>query len=197
MNHQNFFRKIVNGWKVSHPLPEKAEVVIALSYSATANGLTQKSREVWDKALVTTKNYPDASLAFAVSKFCHTKGVEESYKMKTLPSQIKFIFADEAVDTISEAREIKKLLDKIPSSIILVCDECHSRRALAVWQKEFRASNIFVESVLTNEITDHESPQILLRDKWVWLLVNMLGFMVTKIFGNNLIQKVGVRQPIT
>src|SRR3989344_8477925 len=139
----SFFKKIVDKWKVSHPLPEETDLVVLLSYSASKTSLTQKSEDALVRALEVTQKYPDKTFGFSVAILSGNKGLEEKTKKQRLVSVPNIVFAGCVLDTIAEAVELKNKLGFTPKSIIVVADMSHSRRAFAVWQKVFPNSKIY------------------------------------------------------
>jgi len=192
----SFFKKIVDKWKVSHPLPEETDLVVLLSYSASKTGLTQKSEDALRRALEVIRKYPNKIFGFGVAILSGQKGLEEKIKKERLVSVSKIIFSGNVLDTIEEALELRNKLGFTPKSIVVVADTCHSRRAFAVWKKVFPNSKIYIEAVPTNEEADHDIPHIFLRNKWVWLLSNVIGFLLVELLGLKLLRKLGLYQPI-
>lgn len=130
------------------------------------------------------KYFPDRPTVIAGSFTPTTDESGEPEKsMKKTILKLKglwMIFSGNVASTIEEALKAK---DSVTVGLksgyikkIVVCTEaCHSRRAKLVWEKEFAEFDceIIVRSFDTVLMIEPDHPMRTMRNKWLWLTVNV------------------------
>ena len=72
-------------------------------------------------------------------------------------------------------------------------NECY-RKLAGTLTRNYQIAEIL--KVITDEEADPDIPHIFLRNKWIWLLSNVVGFVLVKSLGIERLRKLGLYQPI-
>jgi hypothetical protein len=176
-------------WATKDPLPETADLIVALSMGAVEGRLSNGTRAFFKKAIEVKASYPGAKLVFV--SFDLTKVGEVRIKKQIAPDAI---FAGPAMDSIDEATLTKGLREK-PRSVIVVTGECHSRRAKLIWGKVFPETKISIVSISAEKEIDQENVLGLLRRVDVCLATNIAGYLFVRLLGIRFSKVLKIKQP--
>src|SRR3989338_592720 len=179
------FGWILKKWAIHDPLPEKVTAIVAVSYGATKTGLTNASEEVVKQVLLVSQRFPDAKIFWGSFAHGPSHTIEISEKQGIFPAEQSFYIGN-VTSTTDECLAIKRLIAQTnsdSSSIVIVAEECHSRRCRMVWKYFFKNSEICFHSIPAREAEDPENPMILQRNWRIWFVANIVGWVVFKTVG--------------
>jgi hypothetical protein len=191
------FRLITRLWAVNDPLPANAGVIVIVSYGVRKSGhLTNGSLLAVNKAKELQKLYPRAKILWGVFSKSENYLQEIEWKRHLLSGRGWYI--GKVSSSIDECMAAQKLIREIgldKSSMIVVPDENHSRRDKFVWSYFFSDSLLSFQSVSAVESADPESPMIAQSNSKVWLSANMVGLIIYKIVGIEIMARINPSQP--
>ncbi|KKU82113.1 MAG: hypothetical protein UY07_C0003G0014 [Parcubacteria group bacterium GW2011_GWA1_47_8] len=177
------------GWWVvnDRTLSSGFDVIVAISYGTTPTSLTKGNAEVLNTAGTIYQNNKNERTLVAWGVFTPTADMEgnpeRAFREKhlkelgvTLSNQI---YIGCVASTIEEAVKTKQaLLGRSFHAILVIAGAGHSRRARLVWKREFPESEIKVVSFPWQQETQKDNPMVALRNRWSWLLVNMVLHLI-------------------
>ncbi len=153
-------------WAVNDNLPAEADLVVPVAHGATKTHPTLSAYAATNQTRRLLGKYPLAICRFGTFT-ASPNPAAELYLKEKLP---RSGYVGNVMTTIEECVKIKNSLSFIPTTIIVVTDEAHSRRCRIVWRTFFPQSDIRICSVPLGLTIDWESPMRSYRHAWTALL---------------------------
>ncbi len=165
-------------WALNDPLPVKADFVVCISFGSTSEYLTIGSTNVMNRAydIAHTRHCPVYWGVFSENPVGGS-GHEIEVKARIF-NQVGSVFVGNVSSTTEECEAIREYwnihIEGEPTTIVVVTDGAHSRRARIVWKHFFPNTDIRFRSIPAESCADLFSPMRLQRGWRRWLLFNII-----------------------
>jgi|GEM_PF-6025815 len=177
-------RAIAKKWAVNDPFPKKPSLMVKISYATTKHGPTEMSDRVMALTLALMRladiYKSDPVVVSGTFSKNPTGFSEEEWLKSKLP---KIVLLGDVSSTTDECQATKKVAETLMvTSIVVIADGSHSRRAKIVWKHMFPGVEICFRSTPAWEGSDPENPMWFQRNWKVWLLVNIAAYPLYRWF---------------
>ena len=187
-------RRLARLWRADDGLPPSADLIVAISFGASKEGLSKASQRVLARARWLRRKFPKALVAFGAHHLPDPVR-EAGAKLIVFPDAV---YAGATISSIDEAEKIRSALPAnfTPTSIVVVTEAWHSRSARFVWRRVWRNNGPAINISTIRLPKDPENPMRFQRSEKIWAVANVLRHAVL-IFpgGYSFLKKTRIRQP--
>lgn len=192
-------RLFVRLWRVREVPPHDPDVIIAICYGVLPDRLADGTLATLREAIRLADIFPRAVIAFGNAAICFDKSeiAEHKFKMAIIETehfpQMRLVVAPRIYNTVTEAKEIKKELERSgirAREIAIVAAEAHSRAVMYIYRRIFPDTRMALVYIPFETEYQPDHTVTLQTGPWFWIVANILRQIALRVLGLERVGKV-------